>query len=154
MTTDTHQTSGPGANTVRILVVTDHPQPSHALLNAMRLRAARGRVQFRVVVPNPARAELHLLHPERHTLASEAEGILRQALPALEVAAGGDVIGSVTVFHDPMDAIEHTLQAEPVDEIVLAIVQRGWAVRLHQDLPHRLRHLGLPLTIVDEPTRP
>lgn len=154
MTTDTHETSRPGENTVRILVVTDAPQPSHALLNAMRLRAARGRVQFRVVVPNPARAELHLLHPERHTLASEAEAVLRQALPALEVAAGGDVIGSVTMFHDPMDAIEHTLQAEPVDEIMLAIAQRGWAVRLHQDLTHRLRHLGLPVTIVDEPTRP
>jgi hypothetical protein len=57
--------------------------------------------------------------------------VLRQALPALEAAAGGDVIASVTVFHDPMDAIEHTLQAEPVDEILLAVTPRGWAVRLH-----------------------
>jgi hypothetical protein len=154
MTTDTHETARNGEGAVRVLVVTDAPQPSHTLLNAMRRRADRGRVQFRVVVPNPARAELHLLHPERHTLASEAEEVLRQALPALEVAAGGDVIGSVAVFHDPMDAIEHTLQAEPVDEIMLAIVRRGWAVRLHQDLPHRLRHLGLPVTIVDDPPRP
>ena len=30
-------------------------------------------MQFRLVVLNPARAELHLLHPERHDKAAEAE---------------------------------------------------------------------------------
>jgi hypothetical protein len=52
--------------TTRILVVTDHADPSGALLDAITHRAETGDVQFRIVVPNPARAELHLLHPERH----------------------------------------------------------------------------------------
>ncbi len=136
---------------VRILVVTDKAEPTAALLAAIGRRASSGDVKFRVVVPNPARAEVHLLHPERHEKAHEAERILRDALPALEEAAGGHVIGSVSVLHDPMDAIEHTLQSEPIDEIMLDVTQHGWSVRIHQDLPHRLGHLGLPVTVVAEP---
>src|SRR5690349_2755163 len=89
----------------RILLVTDHVEPTPALLAAIRHRAETGRVQLRLVVLNPARAELHLLHPERHDKAVEAEMALRNALPMLESAAGGVVVGSVSVRHDPMDAI-------------------------------------------------
>ena len=89
----------------RVLVVTDHPEPSGALIAAIRDRAERSPAQFRVLVPNPARAELHLLHPERHDQAVAAEAVLRTALPLVEEAAGDHVIGSVSVQHDPMDAI-------------------------------------------------
>lgn len=133
----------------RVLVVTDDPAPNEALLAAVRHRAAESPAQFRLVVPNPARAELHLLHPERHDRATEAEGVLRRSLPSLEDAAGGPVIASVSVQHDPVDAIEHTLQAEPVDEILLAVHEHGLRVRLHDDLVHRLGHLGIPVTSVD-----
>jgi hypothetical protein len=132
----------------RILIVTDVAEPSPALLDAVRHRHERGPAQFRVVVPNPARAELHPLHPERHERAREAEAVLRQALPTLESAAGGPVIGSVSVRHDPMDAVEETLFAEPIDEIMLQLAPHGLAHRLHQDLEHRLRHFGLPIQVV------
>ena len=73
----------------------DRPRPSPpvACCEAIRHRAETGDVQFRLVVLNPARAELHLLHPERHDKATEAEEVLRSALPRLEQAAGGPVIG-------------------------------------------------------------
>ncbi|MEO6471096.1 MAG: hypothetical protein ABIR57_04535 [Aeromicrobium sp.] len=132
----------------RILVVTDHPEPTPELVLAMKRRADLGAVQFRVVVPNPAQAELHLLHPERHEKASEAEDVLHTALPGLEVASGGRVIGSVSVRHDPMDAIEETLFSEPIDEIILSVAAHGFATRLHQDLAHRLQHFGLPITVI------
>jgi Universal stress protein family len=134
--------------TTRILVVTDHADPSDALLEAIAHRAETGDVQFRIVVPNPARAELHLLHPERHEKAREAELVLRQAQPLLERAAGGPVIGSVSVRHDPMDAIEETVFSEPIDEIMLSVAPHGLSTRLHQDLAHRLQHLGLPVSVV------
>src|SRR4051794_36374978 len=134
--------------TLRILVVTDHADPSDALLEAISHRAETDHVQFRVVVPNPARAELHLLHPERHDKAHEAELVLRQPRPLLERAAGGPVIGTISVRNDPMDAIEETLFSEPIDEIMLSVAPHGLASRLHQDLAHRLQHLGLPVTIV------
>ena len=133
----------------RVLVVTDHAEPTAELLAAIRERADQGEAQFRVIVLNPARAEVHLLHPERHDLADEAEGALRHALPELESAADGPVIGSISVRHDPMDAIEETIFNEPVDEILISVPGHRLAALIHQDLPHRLEHYGLPVTTVE-----
>src|SRR6476469_2764832 len=102
--------------TLRILVVSDHAEPTPELREAIRHRAKAGDVQVRLIVLNPARAELHLLHPERHDKDTEAEQTLRAALPQLEPAAGAPVLGSVSVRHDPMAAIEETIFSEPVDE--------------------------------------
>ena len=134
--------------TTRVLVVTDHADPTDALLAAISDRAEAGNAQFRVVVPNPARAELNLLHPERHDKAHEAELVLRQALPRLEEAAGGPVIGTVSVRNNTMDAIEETIFSEAIDEILLAVASHGVLAHLHHDLPHRLQHLNLPVTVV------
>ena len=132
----------------RILVLTDHPEPQKALISAMKHRAEGVAVQFRVVVPNPAPAEVHLLHPDRHAKASEAEKVLHSALAELEEVTGGRIIGSVSVRHDPMDAVEETLFSEPIDEIFLSVAPHGLATRLHQDLAHRLDHFGLPITVI------
>jgi hypothetical protein len=137
------------APTHRILIVTDHTPASDALRSEIRRRAADD-VQFRLVVLNPARAEIHLLHPERHDKAAEAEQALLAMLPELGTDAGAPVIGSVSVRHDPMDAIEETIYSEPIDEILLAVSEGHLAARLHQDLPHRLAHLNLPVSRVSE----
>jgi hypothetical protein len=47
-----------------------------------------------------------------------------------------------------MDAVEETLHSEPVDEIIVSLAPHGAARWLHQDLPHRLQHFGLPITEV------
>jgi hypothetical protein len=133
----------------RILVVTDKADPTPGLVAAMRQRAESGKVQFRVTVLNPARAEVHLLHPERHDKAAEAEEVLHRVLPELERAAGGPVIGSVSVRHDPMDAIEETIFNEPIDEILLSVPAHHVSTWLHQDLRHRLSHLDIPVTVVE-----
>jgi hypothetical protein len=137
--------------TRRILLVTDHAEPTAELEDAIRRRARSGDVQFRLVVLNPARAEVHLLHPERHDKAAEAERALLRALPDLEAAAGGPVIGSVSVRHDPMDAVEETIFSEPIDEIMIAVPTRPLAAALHQDLLHRLAHLEIPVALVTPP---
>ncbi len=137
------------ATTHRILVVTDRAAASDALRSEIRRRAADD-VQFRLVVLNPARAEIHLLHPERHDKAAEAEQALLAMLPQLRTDAGAPVIGSVSVRHDPMDAIEETIYSEPIDEILLAVTEGHLAARLHQDLPHRLAHLNLPVARVSD----
>ena len=141
--------------THRVLVVTDTAEPSPSLRKAIQHRAEDGDVQFRLIVLNPARAELHLLHPERHDKAAAAESILRSALLQLELAAHAPVIGSVSVRHDPMDAIEEMLFAEPVDEIILDVPPHHFSSWLHQDLEHRLVHFHIPvLTIRHEPRDP
>jgi hypothetical protein len=134
----------------RVLVISDHTTMSEELVAEISRRATSEDVQFRLVVLNPARAEVHLLHPERHDKATEAERALLAMLPDLERAAGAHVIGSVSVRHDPMDAIEETVFAEPVDEILLALPEGHLAIRLHQDLPHRLAHLDIPVSHVVE----
>lgn len=136
------------SNPARVLVVTDRTAAPPALVDAIRARAQRGTAQFRLLVPNPAPAEWHPRHPERHDKAAEAERVLARALPALEDAAGASVIGSVSVRHDPMDAIEETLLDEPFDEIILSTAPHGVKRWLHIDLPHRVAHLGLPVTTV------
>jgi hypothetical protein len=141
----------PESRVTRILIVTDVAEPSPALVESIRHRHERGPAQFRVVVPNPARAEVHPLHPERHERAREAEAVLREALPTLESAAGGPVIGSVSVRHDPMDAVEEVIFSEPVDEIMLHLAPHGLAHRLHQDLSDRLQHFGLPIQVLPHP---
>jgi hypothetical protein len=130
----------------RVLVVTDHPDGPPALLDAIRARAGQGPVQFRILVTNPAKAEAHLHHPERHDKAREAEGVLHASLSALTAAAGAPVIASVSVRHDPYLAVEEVLGSEPVDEFLIDLAQGGFTRRVHLDLPHRLSHLGLPIT--------
>jgi uncharacterized membrane-anchored protein len=132
----------------RVLVISDRTGATPELLRAIEQRAKQGPARFRLIVPNPAQAEVHLLHPERHDKAEEAEGVLEQATPAIEKAAGGKVIGSVSIRHDPMDAVEETLHNEPFHEIIVSVAPHGVARWLHQDLPHRLRHFGLPITPV------
>ncbi len=134
--------------THRVLVVTDTVEPTKSLRDAIRHRAEKGDVQFRLIVLNPARAELHPLHPERHDKATEAETSLRAALAQLERAVHAPVIGSVSVRHDPMDAIEETLFAEPIDEIILDVPPHHFSSWLHQDLEHRLAHFQIPVTTI------
>lgn len=132
----------------QVLVVTDDPRPTPALLDAIRGRALRGPVGFELLVPNPAPAEWNPTHPERHTKVNEAKQVLAEALPAIREAAGAPVDGEVSIRHDPMDAIEEALHAGDYQEIVLAMVPHGPLAWLHLDLPHRLAHLGKPLTTV------
>jgi hypothetical protein len=140
------------ANTrpTRVLVVIDHDLDSPTLVDAIRERAAKGPTKFRVLVPNPAPSEWHPLHPERHVKAHEAESVLGGAMPAIEEAAGAPVIGSISIRHDPMDAVESALHSEPFDEIMLAHHPHGIERWMPFDLAHRLAHLGVPVTPVAE----
>jgi hypothetical protein len=131
-----------------VLVVADQAAAAPGLLDAIRGRAARGPARFSVLVPNPAAAEWHPGHPERHDKVRRAEQDLADALPALEQAAGGPVEGSVSVRHDPMDAIEETIVRGEFDEIILSSVPHRVSRWLHVDLPHRVAHLGLPVTTI------
>jgi hypothetical protein len=139
----------------RILVVTDRVEATPELLDSLRGRVARGPASFHLLVPNPAPAEWHPTHPERHDKVVEAGKVLAEMLPLVEQAVGSQVDGDVSVRHDPYDAIEETLLAGArFDEIILFTTPHrieGW---LHIDIPHRVAHLGLPVTTVTAEHRP
>jgi uncharacterized membrane-anchored protein len=118
-----------------------------ALLETIRARVARGPAGFHILVPNPA-DHAEITEVERERMHREGENALALALPLIDDAAGQTVHGSVSSRHDPMDAIEETLRAGDFHEIILSTPPRAVASRLHADLPHRVAHLGLPLTTV------
>jgi hypothetical protein len=111
------------------------------------MRAAAGPAHFHLLVPNPAD------HPEvtdadRQKALNEGEHVLALALPLIEDAAGTAAEGTVSIRHDPMDAIEETLARGAYDEIILSTLPHSVSRWLHTDLPHRVAHLGLLLTTV------
>jgi hypothetical protein len=137
----------------RVLVVTDRTAATPALLDAIRDRVQRGPAQFRVLVPNPAPAEWHPWHPERRDKVDAAERVLMRALVDIQDVVDAAVRGRVSVRHDAMDAIEEMLHDEPFDEIILSVAPHPIERWLHVDLPHRLAHLGVPVTTVGQPVR-
>jgi hypothetical protein len=133
-----------------ILVVAHETAASPALLDAIRERVQRGPTFFHLVVPNPASADWHPPRQERtRRKMSAGELVLAEALPLIEAAARRPTDGSVSIRHDPMDAIEETLYKGDFDEIILSTPAPARVSRwLHVDLPRRVAHLGLPLTTV------
>ncbi len=131
----------------QVLVVAHRTAATPALLDAIRARAARGPARFHLLVPNPA-PHAELTHHEREQKHTEGEHVLELALPLIDRAAGGAAEGSVSIRHDPMDAIEETLATGEFDEIIVSTLPRHVSRWLHVDLPHRLTHLGLPVTTV------
>jgi hypothetical protein len=130
------------------LVLTDHVATTPRLLDAIRARAARRPAEFHLLVPNPARAEWHLTEPQRDVKVAEAELALATALALIEAAAGHSAHGTVSVRHDPVDAIEEFLQNEPFDEIILAIAPDDVEGPRDIDLPRRLAHFGILVATV------
>ena len=132
----------------RVLVVAHKTAATPALLDAVRKRAARGPARFHLLVPNPHHPSwrpAEASHPD----VSEGEQVLALALPLIEEACRGcRADGAVSPRHDPMDAIEETLHEEDFDEIILSTLPWSVSRWLHLDLPHRVGHLGLPVTTV------
>ena len=96
----------------------------------------------------PQALDLELTETERRQKHLEGEHVLALALPLIEEAAAGAATGSVSFRHDPMDAIEETLQGGNFHEVILSTLPRSVSRWLHVDLPSRVAHLGLPVTTV------
>ncbi|UTI65367.1 hypothetical protein NBH00_03935 [Paraconexibacter antarcticus] len=136
----------------RVLVVAEHPAPTPLLREAMRERAQRGPVRFLLLVPNPAAVEWHL-DPSRRdrvrTAREELDGLLRP----LVAEVGAPIEGTVSVRHYVMDAVEEVRRTYPFDEIIVETRPHPIGDRLHLDVVHQLRHLGVPVTPVFVETR-
>ncbi|MCU1595457.1 MAG: hypothetical protein JWO12_2849, partial [Frankiales bacterium] len=115
------------------------------VLDAVRTRAELTPATFRLLVTNPARAEFHLLHPERHAALENAKPALERLLDQLTMVAGGGVNGEVSIRHDSFQAVEEDLLVHPADELLVAVHEHDLARRLHHDLPRRLERLHLPV---------
>ena len=136
-----------------VLVVAHRTAATPALLETIRARVAQGPARFHLLVPNPAE-HAELTETERRQKHLEGEQVLALALPLIDEAAGGNASGSVSLRHDPMDAVEETVQAGDFHEIIVSTLPHSVSRWLHLDLPHRLTHTGLPVTTVTARERP
>ncbi|MDX6518614.1 MAG: hypothetical protein QOF50_1460 [Gaiellaceae bacterium] len=134
----------PAAN---VLVVAHRTAATPTLLEAIRARAAQAPAGFHLLVPNPA-GHAEVTDAEREKAHLEGEHVLALALPLIDQAGGNHATGSVSIRHDPMDAIEETLHDGDFHEIILSTLPRSVSRWLHVDLPSRVEHLGLPVTTV------
>jgi len=137
----------PAGAVADVLVVGGWTAATPALLEAIRRRAALSPARFHLLVPNPSE-HAEVTESERRRHHAEGEQVLALALPLIEEAASAPADGSVSIRHDPMDAIEETLRDGAFDEIILATMPHGVSRWLHLDLPHRVSHLGLPVTTI------
>jgi hypothetical protein len=128
------------ADPAHVLVVANRTAASQALLDAVRARVERGGAVY-----------FHLLVPS----SPDARAVVDHAVPLIEGAAHRPVTGSVARREDPMDAIEEALHDGDFDEIILSTLPPHASRWLRLDLPSRVAHLGLPLTLVEaEDVRP
>ena len=127
-----------------VLVITDHPVVTPSLVTAINERAAGGAAHVHLVVTNPAEHEIS----ERHQQARVAETDVNNAVAELRAQTSAEIVGSVSIRHDPMDAVEECMQRESVDEILVSVEHHRVAHALHQDLEDRLSHRGVPVVAV------
>ncbi len=131
----------------QVLVVAHKTAATPALIAAIRERATAGAASFHLLVPNPAE-HAEITDSERHRRHEEGEHVLELALPLLQGAAGSPVEGSVSVRHDPLDAIEEIVHDGDFHEIIISTLPRSVSRWLRSNLPSRAEHLGLPVTTV------
>jgi hypothetical protein len=131
----------------RVLVVANRTAATPPLLDAVRERAARGRCEFTLLVPNPTHGLHSVVDPEDQGT-TEGDEVLALAIPLLEEAAGGRVEGMIGV-PEPLAAIQDAVNIRGFDELIISTLPKRVSRWLHLDLPQKAAGLGLPVTTVN-----
>jgi hypothetical protein len=121
----------------RVLIVANRTAATPGLLAEVRRRAAAGPCRFTLLVPRSfwdADTE-------------ESAITLELAIPLLEEAAGSRVEGLIGA-EDPYAAVSNAVEAARYDEVIVSTLPARVSHWLRVDLPTRVRHLGLPVTVV------
>ncbi len=137
---------------VRVLVVAHQTAATEGLLAAVRERAQRGGAQFHLVVPRMPHGMHKLVDPEEAG-EDDATLVLREALPRLSEAAGGEVTGELGDA-EPLMAIQDAVNLGQFDEIIISTLPRRVSRWLKLDLVSKTKGLGLPVTHVEAADAP
>jgi hypothetical protein len=130
----------PGVTKVLVLAYRTAATPT--LVERVRERAGREPCSFTLLVPRPGRQA----DPE----GDEVEHTLELALPLLEEAAGGHVEGLVG-DSEPYVAVRDLLKTRQFDEVIVSTLPARVSRWLRRDVPHQIRSLGVPVTVVTAP---
>jgi hypothetical protein len=135
----------------RVLVVANKTAATPALLEAVRERAAKGRCEFTLLIPNATHGLHKVVDPEDQS-EGEAEATIELALPLLEQAAGSPCDAMIGV-PEPLAAIQDAINLHGFDEVIISTLPTRVSKWLRLDLPHKAAGLGLPVTTVTAQSR-
>jgi hypothetical protein len=118
-------------NGARVLVVANRTSSTPTLLE---LVAARGRdgAHFTLLIP-----------PEK-----DGDDWSREDAVSLLERAAGATVDVLDPGPDAVDTIHRAVGDDDVDEIIVCAVEHHLSRWVHHDLPHRLEHLGVPVTVI------
>jgi hypothetical protein len=128
----------------QVLIVANRTAATPPLIEAVRERAARGRCEFTLLVPQLAVEEVFGDEEARRTI--------ELAVPLLEEAAAG-TIEPIIGPADAMRAVQSALDRQHFDEVIISTLPERVSHWLKRDLPTKVARLGLPVTVVHARTR-
>jgi hypothetical protein len=121
----------------RVLLVANRTAATPDLLAHVKRLAAERPTTFALLIPDAPRSK-------------ETDWTFEVALPLLQRSAGSPVEGLTGEHADPLEAIRKVVATGDYDAIVMSTLPRRASVWLRRDLPHRVRALGLPVTVITQ----
>jgi hypothetical protein len=132
----------------RILVVAHKTLGGDHLLDEVRRRLAEGDASFHLVVPEDHSGVGSWSEGQVHAAATKVLEAGLARFRELDPTGSSDFTGEIG-DSNPVHAVNAIVyRGETFDEIILSTLPHSVSRWLHVDLPHRVAHLGLPLTTV------
>jgi hypothetical protein len=128
----------------RVLIVAHQTADSPELLDAVMRRADAGPCTFTLLVP-PRALSLQRVLEGQNPGALEAEERLEAVIPIVSEAAGELIVG-VVGSPEPLIAIQDALTVLGFDEVMISMLPVRESRWFAQDLPRKVRALGVPVT--------
>jgi hypothetical protein len=123
----------------RTLIVANRTAATPLLLEEVERRARERPTTFSLLIPNvPA--------------GKHADWPMDRAVALLERAAHGPVEGIMRASEDPFESVRQVLQEQKFDEVVISTLSKRTSEWLRRDLPRKVEKLGVPVTVVSQPT--
>ena len=119
----------------RILIVAHKSVATPSLVEEVRSRVEAGPCRLALLIPDATNPTVDAW-------------TLRRARKMLSRAVGAPVDGIVSEGADPYAGILAALREEPYDEILISTLPEGGSSWLRDDLPARVREVGVPVTVV------
>jgi hypothetical protein len=123
----------------RILVVAHRSVATPAIVDELRRRADTQRCDISLLIPDAADE-------------ATARWTLKRAARMIGKEVGTSVEGLMAQASDPFDAIAAAVRDRPYDEIIISTLSAADSAWLDDDLPARVRGLGLTVTVVTPPS--
>jgi len=119
----------------RVLIVAHKSVATPSLVHEVVMRTQAGPCQLDLLIPDASDAAI-------------AAWTLRRARRMLSKEVGAPVDGIVAEGDDPYAGIAMALRRRTYDEVLISTLPETGSRWLHDDLPARVRQLGVPVTVV------